>query len=399
MDNKNSYPKKGKKAIPTTQSYKLVKEKKYESKCEKKSIFNSDNGLTYIPPPSEDSKFPTVSVIVTICSGESYDDLFLSQPQKAPEGKVSVFHLDPIYSGDILSLLEGKTLLESDRLGKIFIETANKLLSEIKLVNTESTLFNWECCSGYEDVNLDDESYNYEDNVKKSLVAKTENLKLIKHLLDNKHMTMFSDFAVDALINDWDVNLIGPNPFKKIGTCHSQIELGFIPNDLKECPSVQLQLVGQLCEKGSMVIHAMSDTIVFGLIDEKMTSCEQYELNLLTIVTKTDSNCELNNCEIAAKRGTIGHVMLNYKSGGRMLLSAGHWVEMTKFDVDLVNLENVVEEFGGLYKDEWSSINNNNQCSEKEKYNQYQDMASRMIKKSAPCTYSNNKNFQKQYKK
>ena len=65
---------------------------------------------------------------------------------------------------------------------------------------------------------------------------------------------MCSDFAVEALINDWDAHLLGPNPFIKLGSCSSSLELGFIPSDLKECCSVQLQLVGQLCEKGTLTI-------------------------------------------------------------------------------------------------------------------------------------------------
>jgi len=338
--------------------------------------------LRYVQPPTEDSKFPTVSVIVTICSGSSYDNLFLAKPQKAPEGKVSLFVLDPQFSGEVLNALQGKKIENSD---STFEKMLELLVSEIKLVNAESVLFNWECCSGFS------------QNIK-SLVQKNDNMKLMKFLLDNKNMIMCSDFAVEALINDWDVELLGENPFKKLGECHSSMELSFIPSELKECSSIQLQLVGQLCEKGSLVIHALSGTIVFGLKEEKKTY-SNYTLTLLTIATKTDNRTLFSNCEIAAQRGSIGHVMLTYKSGGCMLLSAGHWIEMTKFDVDQKNLENVVQDFGGEYVEQWNSINNNDNYNYDQKYEMNQRLANDMIQKSAPCGYSNNVNFKKTYKK
>lgn len=30
-------------------------------------------------------------------------------------------------------------------------------------------------------------------------------------------MAMFSDFSLKALIKNWQINNLGPNPFKKIG--------------------------------------------------------------------------------------------------------------------------------------------------------------------------------------
>jgi len=209
---------------------------------------------------------------------------------------------------------------------------------------------------------------------------------------------MCSDFAVEALINDWDAHLLGSNPFVKLGECSNKMELGFIPNDLKESSSVQLQLVGQLCEKGSLTIHALSGTVVFGLKEEKKVYPE-FDIKLLTIVTRAEGQGKLDNCEIASKRGSIGHVMLTFKSGGTMLLSAGHWIEMSKFDVDVGNLEKVVEQFGETYKNEWNNINSNNNYSETQKYGMYQNMANCMIQQSAPCQYSNNVNFQQSYKK
>jgi len=394
---------------PSNKSYCIpANQKKYKGEVSSKLAYKISTygkvkegrgGLTFIPPPIEDSKFPTVSVIVTLFSGDSFDELFKSKPQKAPEGKVSLFVLHYKYCKHVLNAFQG---IIPEGFDDEFTDNLKKLINEIKLVSAESVLFNWECCSGLDTIQ-EEEHFDYngidDDYSKKHLVEKDDNLALIKYLLDNKHMLMFSDFAVDALINDWDIKLLGANPFIKLGECDRQIELNFIPSDLKESSSVQLQLVGQLCEKGKMVISAMPGTIVFGFVDEKVRSYPEYEINLLTVVTKTTGPELLDNCEIAAKRGTIGHVMLKYKSGGVMLLSAGHWIEMSKFDVDLDNLESVVQDFGGEYKNKFSEIKSNNNMKEIEKYSRYQEMANDMIQKSTPCSYSNKVNFQKKYNK
>ena len=179
-------------------------------------------------------------------------------------------------------------------------------------------------------------------------------MKLMRYLLDCNYMLMFSDFAVEALINDWDSHILqASNPFVTLGQCDSSLELSFIPGVLKECESIQLQLVGQLNEKGSMNIHCLSNTIVFGLKNPEILNLPEYDINLLTVCTKFDGH-ELNvfkNCEIGSKKGSIGHVMLKFKNGGNMLLSSGHWIEMTKFEVDVDNLEKVAEDFGGQYMD------------------------------------------------
>ncbi len=341
-------------------------------------------GLSFIPPPKEDEKFPVVSVIVTICSGSSYDPLFSSKPQKAPEGKVHLYTLDPNLSLGVLDALEGKP---TSNQFKEVEDTLKKLVEDVKSVSAESVLFNYECCSGFC------------SSSKKSIVRKEDNMKLIKFILDRKSMLMFSDFAVEALINDWDAHLLGPNPFKKLGECSTGMELNFIPNELKESSSVQLQLVGQLCEKGSMKIHALSGTVVFGFKDEKKKNFPEFDCQLLTVVTKAGGFNDLTNCEIAAKRGTIGHVILNYKSGGSILLSSGHWIEMTKFDVDLGNLEKVAETYGGDFQMQYQNISKDKNVNDSQKYGMFQEMANCMIQQSAPCQYSNYINFQTSYKK
>ena len=61
---------------------------------------------------------------------------------------------------------------------------------------------------------------------------------------------MFSDFSLKALINEWDVQLLGRNPFKRTGNISGITTLKFNPSTLKECPSTQLQLLGDLVDSG-----------------------------------------------------------------------------------------------------------------------------------------------------
>ena len=63
-------------------------------------------------------------------------------------------------------------------------------------------------------------------------------------------MAMFSDFSLKALINQWDSEYLGPNPFKKINEFEGHFTLSFSNNELKDCPSAQLQLVGEMAEEG-----------------------------------------------------------------------------------------------------------------------------------------------------
>jgi hypothetical protein len=43
-------------------------------------------------------------------------------------------------------------------------------------------------------------------------------MSMVQLALNRKHMVMFSDFALKALIGDWSEQHLGPNPFLNIGT-------------------------------------------------------------------------------------------------------------------------------------------------------------------------------------
>ncbi len=78
-------------------------------------------------------------------------------------------------------------------------------------------------------------------------------------------MAMFSDFSLKALIHDWKEDVMGPNPFVMTGETSSPIEMKFKAGELKECPSAQLQIVGEMAEGGHCHINVMGGTIIYSV--------------------------------------------------------------------------------------------------------------------------------------
>jgi len=319
----------------------------------------------------DDETLPVLSVILTMYSGSSYDDLFRSVKQVAPAGRVSLYTTN-LESTDLLLLaLQGKL---NEIKNEEFKLAAEELLKDIDSVEPDCVLFNWECCS----------------SCGASFPQKENTMLLLKLLIEKKFMTMFSDFALKSLIKDWSVELLGMNPFVKIGKCNSFINLKFKPEVLKECPSSQLKMVGQLCEKGEASLHALSSTIVF-TVDNSKIDGSRYQLDILTIVTGKGGYCNLDSERnlhgINGSKGSVGHAIIKYHNGGYMIVSAGHWVELSKLDVNTIHLEKVAENFGGEYSKQFNIIKNSNQ-SESEKFIQYNQIANQMVMQSAPCNYS-----------
>jgi hypothetical protein len=201
-------------------------------------------------------------------------------------------------------------------------------------------------------------------------------------------MTMFSDFSLKSLMIDWDVKLLGLNPFIRLAESHSFINLKFKPDVLEKCPSSQLKMVGQLCDKGRASLKALDSTIVFTVNNSKVDA-SKYQLQILTIVTETggyEIGWQYSLHEIDGKRGTVGHALIKYHNGCTILVSAGHWIELSKLDVNVFHLEKVADKFGGNFSKQFKSIKNSKQ-SENQKSIQYNKMANQMVMMSAPCNY------------
>ena len=346
--------------------------------CSKKNDYLSQNQqsfspleiLTKIPQKNDnDLTLPLLSVIVTIFSGTSYDDLFRQVPQVAPGGRISLYSLNLAQISEFFPDLKNPEASKNEEI---------KLLAkEMQEVGPDAILFNFECCSGCSAM-----EYHFPQ--------KEQTLELIKYLLDKSHMVMCSDFAVKALIEDWN-EILGPNPFRKLGECSDFLELFFEPKTLEESSSKQLQMVAQLCQSGSTHIHALGSTVVFGVNKEKADNAE-YNLSILTIVTKaggfdTETQKE-HGWTIGENHGTVGHAMLKYKSGGLMLLSAGHWIELSNLNTNIEDLEEVAMKNYAMDVECMNEIKEIKSLErEEERGERIQKMANRFVQQTAPCNY------------
>lgn len=114
----------------------------------------------------------------------------------------------------------------------------------------------------------------------------------------------------------------------------------------------------------------MGNTIVFGLKKDFNAELAKpiFDVEILTAVTALQ---EFNLQKVDPKHlykmqdtpGSIGHALLKYKTGANLLLSAGHWIELSQLSVDAGHLQKVAEANYGLnniYKEEIAQINGSN---------------------------------------
>lgn len=218
------------------------------------------------------------------------------------------------------------------------------MCKDITAVDPTSVVFNWECCSGFSE-----SGFSW---------GKRDHMQLLSYLLHERcFMLIFSDFSLKALIHDWDVNVLGVNPFITVGSFGSKLKLCFDPVSLKACQySSQLQILGELCDSGEADIHALGGTIAYAVDNSKVNCCHPVNCNynwtsldVLTIVTEMDKEKfppkhfvgvkrELLS-NIGEKLGLAGHCCLHYPGGCQILTSCPHWIELAKLHG--VSVENI----------------------------------------------------------
>ncbi|CAE7839614.1 unnamed protein product, partial [Symbiodinium microadriaticum] len=181
-------------------------------------------------------------------------------------------------------------------------------------------------------------------------------MSLLSYLLSHSHVAMFGDFSLKALIKDWNEPVLGKCPLVNLGETSNSLRLEFSASALLECPNAQLQNVGNMCESGVATVHTMACTIVFGVDQSVLPLTEGiYNLEILTVVTNSNKSISSvhpisGNAVIV---GTAGHVVLRYASGGTVLVSAGHWIELSNLsgvdeDVVLRNYDAQMGEYEGF---------------------------------------------------
>jgi len=319
-----------------------------------------------------------VAVIITISSGGSYDELFTQVPQLPGDGKrVAVYRVGTAALAHVLAALGGPSGGRTQpALSTESHQHLRRLVADVDSVDASAVVFNWECCSGCNDGGF----CGFTDTV----------INLVKRVLDRGHMAMFSDFSMKALINDWREDLLGPKPFKKVTEFSHNFKIGFDPQVLAGCPSAQLQKLGELANDGTASLHAMGGTIAF-TVDWAKADCQAYQCKVLTVMTEHDGRQVAptagQGCETGGHRGLAGHVLLTYPSGGHILASAGHWIELSRLDVTQDNLFAAAAQYGAVFQQEvMSSVG---QCvTAEERQRSIQAFSSQMVQQSAPCSYS-----------
>ena len=70
--------------------------------------------------------------------------------------------------------------------GKPADDTAKDLMEHVNTLDPDCVVFNWECCGSYGGENFPE--------------GRQHVMQFLKMILDRKHMAMFSDFSLKALI-------------------------------------------------------------------------------------------------------------------------------------------------------------------------------------------------------
>mmetsp|Transcript_28377 Transcript_28377/g.67163 ORF Transcript_28377/g.67163 Transcript_28377/m.67163 type:complete len:263 (-) Transcript_28377:75-863(-) len=253
------------------------------------------------------------------------------------------------------------------------------ILEDVAKVNAESVVFNWECCGAC--------THN-------AFPDPDTTIRLAKLLLDRGHMCLFADFSLKALIAHWRDDLFGPNPFLHIGGFSGNFSLRFDPQHLEACPSPQLAAVAKLCGEGGATLAAMSDTIMV-TVDPAKADTPHYTLDILTVATtlRGQPYTGPHPVTIGDHKGALGHALLSYPGGGKLMVSAGHWVELS--NLDNVTEDKIIEtcqkQMGATFSARFSSKLAS--YTPAERAQSCQMMAQQLVQQTAPCSYSGPSNY------
>lgn len=141
-----------------------------------------------------------------------------------------------------------------------------------------------------------------------------------------------------------------------------------------------------MAEQGRCNVVAAGGTIVY-TVDSHVKS-ETYDLQILTVVPNIFGlNLPDNHvCKITDEiQGVAGHVLLTFKSGGHILTSMGHWIELMKIDTSEKKLFEVAEkQFGATKAAEMKMEYSNMNATQQKAY--ISNNAVNFVQNQAPCS-------------
>ena len=164
------------------------------------------------------------------------------------------------------------------------------------------------------------------------------------------------------------------------------------------CPSAQLAAVGALCEQGFARSHAMPGTILYAVDESKAAvataagSC----IDVLTVVARADGMTATQQLSLAGLKGPLlsetggaqglaGHVLLTRPSGGMLLTSMGHWIELTRLGVTEESLLSASMSHDAAFGQQVSTELGSARSAE-EREAVVQRYSSKMVQMSSPCS-------------
>jgi Golgi nucleoside diphosphatase len=138
-----------------------------------------------------------------------------------------------------------------------------------------------------------------------------------------------------------------------------------------------------MAEGGRCNIHAAGGTIVY-CVNSKNLNHNVYKLQVLTVVTTNPAPKPHLSSKIGEFEGSAGHVLLKYPSGGMILTSMGHWVELMKIDTSEKKLFEVAENMYGA--SEVRKMREEYECMNVSEQRAYIETKGReFVRNQAPC--------------
>lgn len=144
-----------------------------------------------------------------------------------------------------------------------------------------------------------------------------------------------------------------------------------------------------MSEDGCVEVGALGGTLAF-TVDSRICA-DTYSLEVLTVATGMRGiNLDLPEnllCRAGGHAGAAGHVLLKYPSGGALLASSGHWIELARINVSEDQLLQVAaSSYGAFYSGQVQQQMESMSGAARREY--VQSVASTMVQQSAPCSYS-----------
>jgi len=292
-----------------------------------------------------------------------------------------VYKITPECENYILNRFEEKTI---DDIPENDLDLLNELFDDITLVEPDSVVLNYECCHSCRDGS----SYKFPNpNI---------TFRLTKFMIDRSSMVMFTHFSIMSLVNSWDSTLLGTAPFVSIGNGSGNLVLHFSPAVINACPSAQLQRVGELCEKGTCSVNGYT---CYSVDQSKIGIHQDYTIEVLTVITNQVGtiNSSLDNnvkWSIDGHSGIPCHTILRYPSGGILLASNAHWLDLSNLDVSAEKMLQLAEQTYSSVELETMKSDIMSKTGEERK-KEVSKYAKKYVTESVPCKYSDKKKSKK----